>query len=52
VTTSSKEQRLSDYLRIFTFNLTPKEIEQISETGAGHHKRGFWSAKFADDDTS
>ncbi|KPI34989.1 NAD/NADP-dependent indole-3-acetaldehyde [Cyphellophora attinorum] len=52
VTTSSKEQRLSDYLRIFTFNLTPKEIEQISETGSGYHKRGFWSAKFADDDTS
>lgn len=52
VTTSSKEQRLSDYLRIFTFNLTPKELEQISEVGATHHARGFWNHKFAADDRS
>lgn len=52
VTTSSKEQRLSDYLRIFTFTLTPKEVEQISEVGASHHGRGFWNHKFAADDRS
>lgn len=52
VTTSSKEQRLSDYLRIFTFNLTPKELEQISEVGASHHARGFWNHKIAADDRS
>ncbi|ETN36340.1 uncharacterized protein HMPREF1541_08617 [Cyphellophora europaea CBS 101466] len=52
VTTSSKEQRLSDYLRVFTFDLTPKELEQITETGAQHHARGFWNHKFADTDKS
>lgn len=30
ITTSSKEQRLSDYLRAMTFKLTPKEIEMVS----------------------
>lgn len=43
---------MSDYLRVFTFNLTPKEVEQISETGAQYHGRGFWTHKFADDDRS
>jgi diketogulonate reductase-like aldo/keto reductase len=35
ITTSSKEQRLSDYLRAMTFKLTPKEIEQVRES---HHQ--------------
>jgi diketogulonate reductase-like aldo/keto reductase len=52
VTTSSKEQRLSDMLRIFTFSLTPKEIEEISRIGNTHHFRGYWKDKFADDDRS
>lgn len=52
VTTSSKEQRMSDYLRVFSFKLNPKEVEQISEIGASHHARGFWSAKFQADDRS
>lgn len=52
ITTSSKEQRMSDYLRALTFNLTPKEQEEISEIGASHHARGFWKNKFADDDRS
>ena len=30
ITTSSKEQRLSDYLRAMTFKLTPKEIKEVS----------------------
>ena len=29
ITTSSKEQRLSDYLRAMTFKLTPKEISMV-----------------------
>jgi len=29
ITTSSKEQRLSDYLRAMTFKLTPKEVNQV-----------------------
>ena len=30
ITTSGKEQRLSDYLRAMTFKLTPAEIKQVS----------------------
>ena len=52
VTTSSKEQRLSDYLRAFTFRLNPKELEEISEVGASHHARGFWTHKFDANDKS
>lgn len=29
ITTSSKEQRLSDYLRAMTFKLNPKEIQEV-----------------------
>ena len=29
ITTSGKEQRLSDYLRAMTFKLNPKEIQQV-----------------------
>jgi diketogulonate reductase-like aldo/keto reductase len=52
ITTSSKEQRMSDMMRIFAFQLTPKEVENITETGKQHHFRGFWKDKFADDDRS
>ncbi|KAF2216657.1 hypothetical protein CERZMDRAFT_34196 [Cercospora zeae-maydis SCOH1-5] len=52
ITTSSKEQRLSDYLRAMTFKLTPKEIEtaSINEEGSKKHLRGFWNHKYSDDD--
>jgi diketogulonate reductase-like aldo/keto reductase len=46
ITTSSKEQRLSDYLRCATFKLTPAEIKEINKLGAEKHHRGFWQAKF------
>ena len=52
VTTSSKEQRMSDMLRTLTFNLTPKEIEEISKIGNEHHFRGFWNHKFDKEDRS
>jgi diketogulonate reductase-like aldo/keto reductase len=52
ITTSSKEQRMSDYLRVFSFSLTPREVENISEEGAKHHARGFWNHKFDDNDRS
>lgn len=52
VTTSSKEQRLSDYLRALTFKLTPKEVEEISNVGNSHHLRAFWNHKFDKDDRS
>jgi diketogulonate reductase-like aldo/keto reductase len=50
LTTSDKEQRLRQYLKISEFKLTPKEIETISELGQEKHFRGFWNAKFGDDD--
>ncbi|KAK4943689.1 hypothetical protein LTR10_016786 [Elasticomyces elasticus] len=50
ITTSSKEQRMSDMLRIFTFNLTPKEVEEISTKGNSHHFRAFWNHIFDDND--
>ncbi|EMC96219.1 hypothetical protein BAUCODRAFT_33569 [Baudoinia panamericana UAMH 10762] len=50
ITTSGKEQRLSDYLRAMTFKLTPKEIQMINEEGSKKHFRGFWTHKFADND--
>lgn len=37
ITTSAKEQRLSDYLRAMTFKLTPKEIQQASQRDDGEH---------------
>ena len=52
VTTSGKEQRLSDYLRAMTFSLTPREVNDISTKGAEKHFRGFWSKKFAEGDRS
>jgi len=52
ITTSSKEQRMSDMLRTVTFTLTPREIEQISETGKSHHYRAFWGHIFDKDDRS
>lgn len=48
ITTSSKEQRLSDYLRAVTFKLTPAEIKEIVELGQKKHFRGFWQQQFAE----
>ncbi|TKA80813.1 hypothetical protein B0A55_01616 [Friedmanniomyces simplex] len=50
ITTSGKEQRLSDYLRAMTFKLTPKEIQLVNEAGSQKHFRGFWNHKLAADD--
>ncbi|GKZ69266.1 hypothetical protein AnigIFM50267_004453 [Aspergillus niger] len=52
ITTSSKEARLSSYLRALTFRLTPMEIDDISAAGQQKHFRAFWQGKFASDDRS
>jgi diketogulonate reductase-like aldo/keto reductase len=52
ITTSSKEQRLSDMLRAFTFELTPKEVEEISTEGNKKHHRVWWTHVFDADDRS
>ena len=52
ITTSSKEQRLSDMLRVFTFKLTPKEVGEVSSEGNKNHHRGFWKHVFGANDKS
>ncbi|RMD40060.1 hypothetical protein DV735_g5083, partial [Chaetothyriales sp. CBS 134920] len=52
ITTSNKEQRLSDILRIFAFSLTPHEVEEIKKIGSTHHFRGYWNHIFDKDDRS
>ena len=52
ITTSSKEERLSDYLRAMTFRMTPKEIKDLSGKGMEKHFRGFWRGKFDENDRS
>lgn len=52
ITTSGKEQRLSDYLRSTTFKLTPEEVRTIGELGEKKHFRGFWKKNFDPDDRS
>ena len=37
ITTSSSEQRLSDYLRAMTFTLNPREVEEMSKAGKGKY---------------
>ena len=52
ITTSAKEQRLSDYLRVATFKLTPGEIKQLNELGQQKHYRGFFTDRFDANDRS
>jgi diketogulonate reductase-like aldo/keto reductase len=52
ITTSSKEQRLSDYLRSTKFKLTPEEVREVAKVGEEKHLRAFWAKKFAKDDKS
>ncbi|KAK5088156.1 hypothetical protein LTS08_004785 [Lithohypha guttulata] len=52
ITTSSKEQRMSDMLRTVTFTLTPKELSDISEVGNSFHYRAFWTHIFDAKDRS
>jgi len=52
VTTSGKEERLSDYLRAMTFTMTPKEVKDLSQMGLEKHFRGFWKMKFEENDRS
>ena len=52
ITTSSKEERLTDYLRATTFKLTPKEIQDIAKAGDEKHFRGFFRSSFDPNDRS
>ena len=50
ITTTSKEKRMIDMLRVFTFKLSPEEVDEITDIGNSHHARGFWTDKFDEDD--
>jgi len=50
ITTSGKEQRLSDMMRVTSFRLTPREVEEINEAGSKKGYRAFWADKFSSDD--
>lgn len=52
LTTSASEQRLKSYQKVAQFKLTPREVEEIKTIGLQKHFRGFWKAKFKDDDRS
>ncbi|KAL9605588.1 MAG: hypothetical protein Q9179_001205 [Wetmoreana sp. 5 TL-2023] len=52
ITTSGKEERLSDYLRAMSFRMTPKEVNEIARAGEKKHFRGFWQAKYDENDRS
>jgi len=39
-------------LRVFTFKLTPKEVEEISAEGDKKHHRAFWNHIFDANDKS
>jgi diketogulonate reductase-like aldo/keto reductase len=52
ITTTGKEQRMSDYMRCAAFKLTPAEIKAIKDEGENKHFRGFWSNKFDPNDRS
>ncbi|KAK2739171.1 hypothetical protein FQN55_009577 [Onygenales sp. PD_40] len=52
ITTSGKKSRLTEYLRAVQFELTPAEIEQISEIGDQKHFRTFWNDKYNPGDRS
>ncbi|PWY78396.1 Aldo/keto reductase [Aspergillus sclerotioniger CBS 115572] len=49
---NSKESHLSSYLRALTFQLTPREVEEIFTAGQQKRFRAFWQKKFAASDRS
>lgn len=46
LTTSAKESRLKQYLKISSFKLTSEEVDTISKVGNEKHYRAFWQNKF------
>lgn len=52
VTTTTKVERLDEYLQALNTNLTPEELHEISEVGSTYHFRTSWSDRFEEDDRS
>lgn len=49
ITTSSKESRLEEYLRVLSFQLTSGEVEAISQLGKQQHYRVFWRKQYGEE---
>ena len=50
ITTSAKEERLTDYLRVTKFKLTPKEVNELCEAGLKKHVRCYFTHLFDEND--
>lgn len=50
LTTTAKEQRMSDYLRVAAFKMTPREVEEVAELGRKKDFRAFWNDKYDEKD--
>lgn len=49
ITTSGKEERLKEYLRVLGFQLEKDEVEAISKLGEQKHYRAFWRKQYGED---
>ncbi|KAI4162093.1 MAG: hypothetical protein LQ342_004263 [Letrouitia transgressa] len=52
VTTTTKPERLDEYLQAVETKLTQEELHEISEVGSKFHFRTSWRDKFEEDDRS
>lgn len=52
ITTSSKPERIAQYLQGVTLKLSPEEVEKITKVGLMHHFRASQVARFDADDRS
>ena len=52
VTTSSREERLKEYLGALSFELAKEDVDEISKVGGEKHYRAFWGKEYAADDRS
>ncbi len=52
VTTTTKPERLSEYAQALTLNLSPDEVQEITDIGATYHFRTSWGEHFDADDRS
>ncbi|BCR85926.1 aldo/keto reductase [Aspergillus chevalieri] len=49
ITTSGKEERLKEYLRVLEFQLEDEEVEAISNLGREKHYRAFWRKQYGEE---
>jgi diketogulonate reductase-like aldo/keto reductase len=50
ITTSSKPERIAEYLQGVNLKLDPEEVEEITKVGLSHHFRAFQVARFDPED--